>query len=282
MESLSILIKVIASRLKALRIPAKILFICAVLACIAGILAIPGMPKLFHFDKSDGQNPSSLPVTPTQTPFTKVLLPPTSPLTDVSPPTASRRKNKVPAPKTASEVQRQRQPNPASDPQQHCEVGSVCIGRDNNGSVDVHLEKPKPPKRVISDSSAKLADHEISKLPQGLKSTFIILSSSDETADFTNQLMAIFQNRGWIITLNRAAQPSFQYLARDGRGWSWVGKGFVCAGFSAEDPNAVAALKAIRATGYPCEEKQNEPELGVGATTIVLLVGTREKRADDD
>lgn len=167
-------------------------------------------------------------------------------------------------------------------PPQHCEVGSVCIGRDNNGSIDVHLEKPEPPKRTIGAPAFSKAVTFAANAGPGHKVRILVPLSSEETKVFANQLESLFNNGGWVVSVESAQQPSLFYGGSPGgESWSWVGKGFVCAGYPVSNPFALAALKAVRATGFPCEEKPNDPALGSDFTEMILAVGTREKRSDN-
>lgn len=260
--------------------------IVAVLAAVAGWLAIPGMPKLFHFDKSEstsvaasagaidnhGVKSSPAPVTATDNggqpesrpqPLSRAVHQPASEhlpgrQKNLTPPNTSTTEMESPSPQAA----------PASQPQQHCETGSVCLG-DNHGTVNVNNTPAVPPIRQISEQDAMHALRVLSRVGPGHSVDILANSSSKETTAFAFQIHRILSVAGWRITPNAALFPMY-----DSDSVRWTGKGFVCTGYVSTDPTAAVVIEAIKDTGFPCEEKPVDPAYAQNAV-FTLLIGTR-------
>ena len=261
-----------------------------VIACVATVLAVPGMPKLFHFDKTEAvtrSNPQSEQRPQSQTPNPSLALPQSVP--DSTPHQDTKRPKKAKVDRSLANPQPQA---PISSPAvpassspviaspgpttQHCEGDAVCFG-DNHGTVNVNKGNAPPPKRIISDENAKRALGLLHGVGPGHSVRIMANGSSKETTDFALQLHRILLVSGWQIDPSAAIRPGYSYANENGDGFSWVGKGFVCTGYAKTDNLANATINAIRATGFPCEERPLD-EQHPGPFT--LLVGTRGS-ADD-
>lgn len=83
----------------------------------------------------------------------------------------------------------------------------------------------------------------------------------------------MFTGAGWYVDFSSTALPIYSYFGNT-TSWSWKGKGFVCAGYSEDDPNALKIIEALAIAGYPPIQKPVEAGTGSG-NSMTLLIGTR-------
>ncbi len=256
--------------------------ITAFILAVATLLHVPAidrlMRKLEPAQKADGATkpPSQFPpdVVESQSQLPTTGAPPDKKLSPTS--------NRKSSPNTVrfEASQRPSQVNlvdrkPLNDSLQHCEVGSVCIGRDNNGLVDIHLDKAK--KRAFSPESTKQLHDDLLAGSSGHLTVYLPNAPSLEEATFADQVSSIFSASGWSVD---KAHGSFAYRSISGTSWVWEGRGFVCALYLSSDRDAAVAIRGLKKAGFPCHERPGDA--GVEADGLSLLVGSRGSSTEED
>ncbi len=260
------------------------LFLVSLMAIVGGVaacLAIPGMPKVLHFDSTTPPYPKVPSSSSFRKPTDRQSQPDQLNATIISKKTPIERlspahKPWVEPPHAGSEpvsVMPAQQAAPTQIPTQHCETGSVCL-EDNHGSVTVNNGDVPPPTREISEINFARTLRVLPRVGPNYKLDIYAKKNSTESTTFAFQLGRLLRSVGWQITPHSDQNPGYLNRERSGTSFDWLGKGFVCTGYSVKDEVAMATVHALSATGFSCQERPDPVEKEESGI-LTLLAGTR-------
>jgi predicted alpha/beta hydrolase family esterase len=161
-------------------------------------------------------------------------------------------------------------PSQQSQPlNQNC-PGGICIAGPNSGSPAVYnFEKPDPPARNISQKNGEAAVSILQAVSPGQKIEIEMVGQTPEIDHFTRQIMQVFVDAKWNPNIAPTINFSLTYKMENGYS-VYRGEEVVCYYHPQPTPKALAVVKAMNATGYPCREIPSDY-----APEIELIVGTR-------